>query len=760
MSKLSCINKSNVNKILWRIEGPFDSSYSLALLNREFSRALSALGVEVALFSTEGPGDFEPSEMFLKLNPDLNEMYSRSKEISQSNASLVSRNLYPPRVSDMVGRINLLHSYAWEETAFPPEWVNNFNKCLTGLTCLSGHVMRIMQNNGVYVPMSVSGCGVDHWEDVLADSSFQILGNSTKSFNFLHVSSFFPRKGPDVLLDAYGRAFTGDDDVCLLIKTFPNPHNRIHEQLINMREKYANYPNVLVIERDLTDGEMKALYSQCDVLVAPSCAEGFGLPLAEAMLSGLPVITTGWSGQMDFCNAENSWLVDYKFEQAKTHFQLTPSAWAACDLEGLARAMRTSFNTSPEIRREMATKGRELLLKDFTWEVVAKRSLSYYKKINALPDSARCTEPIIGWVTTWGVKCGIATYSEHLIAGMENRPHIFAAENTNLLKEDDPSITRCWVGDRDNLKDLTLAVESKNIDVLIIQFNFGFFDQNFLRLFIAEQKLVGRSIIIDMHSTMHPPHAPEKNLSTYSEGLKLADRVLAHTIDDMNRLKMAGLEDNVALFPHGVLDTPEIDPTLCQVPTVATFGFCLPHKGLLEVVMAIGVLRDMGKIVHLKLVNAIYPADISLALAEEIRAKIKILDLEKYIVFQSMFLSDDESISLLQSSDLVIFSYLPTTESASGAARYGFASGKPMLVTDIPIFEEFGELVWRTKAQSVEELAADIWNTLKQIRSNSREHIHRSSLSKAWRIQHSYSSLSLRLEGIARALNTQKVMNL
>ena len=47
------------------------------------------------------------------------------------------------------------------------------------------------------------------------------------------------------------------------------------------------------------------------------CAEGFGLPIAEAMLSGLPAIVTNWSGQLDFVNSQNSWLVDYQFTRVK-----------------------------------------------------------------------------------------------------------------------------------------------------------------------------------------------------------------------------------------------------------------------------------------------------------------------------------------------------------------------------------------------------------------------------------------------------------
>ncbi len=315
--------------ITWRLEGPFDSSYSLALLNRETARALESLGHRVILHSTEGPGDFLPSAVFLDANPDLNKLYSRSKENSAEQADVSSRNLYPPRVADMNSSLNLLHHYAWEESGFPYDWVESFNEHLQGITCLSRHVEKILIDHGVSVPMSVSGCGVDHWERIKPEDKFQAKG---KSFRFLHVYSCFPRKGAD-LLQAYGRAFTIYDDITLVIKTFPNPHNEIHDWLAAAKAGRQNFPDVVIIDDDLSDSQLKAIYEQCHVLVAPSKAEGFGLPMAEAMLSGLAVITTGWGGQMDFCNDKTAWLVDYSFEAARTHFGIFDSVWARPDVD-------------------------------------------------------------------------------------------------------------------------------------------------------------------------------------------------------------------------------------------------------------------------------------------------------------------------------------------------------------------------------------------------------------------------------------------
>ena len=163
---------------------------------------------------------------------------------------VVSRNIYPPYVDDMQGRINLLHHYAWEETGFPGDWVNNFNEHLQGITCLSTHVEKILIDHGVNIPLSTSGGGVDHWERVKSDPGYKL---SARGFRFLHVSSCFPRKAADILLDAYGEVFSDLDDVSLVIKTFKNPHNQIHEWLAERRNKKPGFPHVLIIEDDLTE---------------------------------------------------------------------------------------------------------------------------------------------------------------------------------------------------------------------------------------------------------------------------------------------------------------------------------------------------------------------------------------------------------------------------------------------------------------------------------------------------------------------------
>jgi glycosyltransferase involved in cell wall biosynthesis len=334
---------------------------------------------------------------------------------------------------------------------------------------------------------------------------------------------------------------------------------------------------------------------------------------------------------------------------------------------------------------------------------------------------------------------------------------VFAARANDLMPSDSDNYLRCWeAGDNDNLAELAHAIDEKEMDVVVIQFNFGFFHHEHLNKFIKEQKKAGRMVIIDMHATLDPPQAPHKKLSNYREGLELADRLLMHSCADMNRLKDLGITANLVLFPLGILDLDSVaNLSQTSLPTIATYGFCLPHKGLEQVVDAVSLLKQKGILVNLRMVNAEYPHESSFTLVKKLQFKIKELGLENQVMLETRFLPDGESLALLKGSDLIIFGYSPTSESASAAVRYGFTCGKPTLVTDLPIFEEFGDTVWRAKDNSPATLADSIRQALDDITMGSPVFVERQSLADSWRNQHRHSRLAQRLEGMLQGIFVQ-----
>lgn len=747
------------SNLTWRIEGPFDSSYSLALLNREFAIALDELGHNVALHSTEGPGDFIPDSKFLSANPHLARMYEFSKSIPADATDVTSRNLYPPRVRDIRGTVALLHSYGWEETGFPQDWADSFSTYLDGVACMSGHVEKIMIDHGVNCPIEVSSLGVDHWERIDPDPAYRLKEGS--AFRFLHVSSCFPRKGVEEMLLAFGREFTKEDDVSLIIKTFPNPHNEVLDLLDSFKRNNHNFPSVIIIQDDLSAGELKALYQQCDALVAPSKAEGFGLPLAEAMLSGLAVITTGWSGQLDFCNEKTAWLVDFEFEQAVSHFGVFSSAWARPCVDDLAAKMRKVFELDVSERKTRAELGREMLLQGFTWRQVAERTASFARDCGSRiePRAAK-----VGWITTWNTRCGIATYSQHLINNISLDVSILAPENQEVSGTDGPEVHRCWhVGETNYFDRVLKKIKSLSLNTIVIQFNYGFFRFSEFSDFLNILNENGIIVVITLHSTVDPEgnsdwHS-EKKIEILKSSLSKCERILVHSISDLNRLKRIGLLNNVSLFPHGIMNITTHDksksPNLWRNSDefiIGSYGFFLPNKGISELVKSFNSINEKFKS-RLILVNSEYPDPSSRKYINYVKKYISDNGLTDKVDMITDFLSDDQSISNLMQSDVIVFPYQKTGESSSAAVRYGLATGKPIAVTPLPIFDDVAPAVFSLPGLAADEIAGGLEDIRSQILRKDETYLRVMRQADRWRSQHLYSRLGPRLEGMLLALN-------
>ncbi|MGV0960308.1 MAG: glycosyltransferase [Limnohabitans sp.] len=745
------------SKLTWRIEGPFDSSYSLALLNRELARGLSAIGHEVVLHSTEGPGDFDPDVAFLRAHPDLQSMHAQALQTSALDSNICSRNLYPPRSSNMQAPWNFMHAYGWEESTFPHEWAQDFNDNLQGMTVMSEHCRKVLIDSGVSIPIEVSGIGVDHWERVQAEPEYRL---QARKFRFLHVSSCFPRKGADAMLTAYGQAFNGRDDVSLIIKTFANPHNQIHEWLRQARLNHADYPHVILIEDDLKDTQLKALYGQCHALIAPSRAEGFGLPMAEAMLSGLAVITTGWSGQTDFCTEDTAWLIDYDFAKAQTHFGLFDSIWVNPRIDHMASLMRKIWRMPEEQRQTRALAGRQRLMQHFKWTDVAQRNEQALRRIATMPAAPA---PRIAWISTWNSRCGIAAYSGHLLAPIDWPIHIHAPYTADTISADDQNVTRCWHMDgQDDLNELSRSVQRQATQIVVIQFNYGFFNFDHLDRFMREQHQAGRLIIISLHATMDPAHAPQKKLAQLVSALRLCERVIVHTPNDLNRLKALGLTSNVTLIPLGVLDqeSAAISPMRPnQTVRLASYGFFLPHKGLPELIEAVALLRDNGYDVELDMVNAEYCSPESTQAIALARNSIERLGLTPFIRLQTRYLSDKQSIELLASAQLVIFPYQNTGESASAAVRFGIATGRDVAVTPLDIFSDIQDIAHKLPGCTPKEMAQGIQDWIIASLQNQTTLSAMRERATRWRQQHRYSQLAKRWQGMMGGLARQCVKN-
>jgi GT2 family glycosyltransferase len=358
-----------------RWEGDMFAFHSLAAVNRAIASHLVASGlVELEARPRVAPA-FAPSP-----GSRLWALAGRVNQPLSQPAAVTVRHQWPPDFTPPVeGAFVVMQP--WEYGGLPDEWVDGMKGAVDEMWVYTPWLKDCYIRSGLpaervhVVPLGVD---VDRFRPKGATYPFK----TKKAFKFLFLGGALPRKGVDVLLNAYMSAFTSEDDVCLVIKgigteTFYG-HIPLHELIVKVVEEARRDPTMPAIEyldAALADDDIAAMYRACDALVHPYRGEGFGLPVAEAMATGLPVIVTGLGACTAFCDEQTAYLIPAREVPAPMADQ-GPSAagywWSEPDGEALARLMRHVWE-HPEEAREVALRGQQRIRDGFTWDHTARK---------------------------------------------------------------------------------------------------------------------------------------------------------------------------------------------------------------------------------------------------------------------------------------------------------------------------------------------------------------------------------------------------
>jgi glycosyltransferase involved in cell wall biosynthesis len=125
---------------------------------------------------------------------------------------------------------------------------------------------------------------------------------------FLHAAAANPRKGTDVLVDAFLAEFNADDPVALVVKEAPrHPTWARWADRVERRARSGGGPPILWLGRPARS--LSPYFARADVGVFPHRGEGFGLPILECLASGRRVIVTNGTGPDSFCSEANAWSI-------------------------------------------------------------------------------------------------------------------------------------------------------------------------------------------------------------------------------------------------------------------------------------------------------------------------------------------------------------------------------------------------------------------------------------------------------------------
>lgn len=200
-----------------------------------------------------------------------------------------------------------------------------------------------------------------------------------KPYTILDVSVLQYRKGHDVLLKAFTELSDSmPGELRLIIKG-----NAIGPGPLGARimDPYLERKDIVWIQDYIDTGKLLKLYQEADLFVHPHRGEGFSFTIMEAMRTGLPVITTGYGGNMEYCNKDNCYFVNHRLNVVPQNGGFF-GYWAEPDKNHLKKLILECYDHQERARR-MGKKAAEFL-KSWSWEwsatLFTKALLDYQNK--------------------------------------------------------------------------------------------------------------------------------------------------------------------------------------------------------------------------------------------------------------------------------------------------------------------------------------------------------------------------------------------
>ncbi|KAJ6231300.1 hypothetical protein M0813_06029 [Anaeramoeba flamelloides] len=370
-------NRQNVNKIniLW--EGTIFDNYGISKVAREILKGICFRSEINCTLLPLWKGN---------VGRDLfkDSIVDKNTALQMNNQNIHIFQHWPPRFSPT----NLDRKYVviqpWEFGAIPLDWVEKTKIGVAEIWVPSQFNVNNFISSGIEKKKVHK---IFHGVDPLIfhpnGKKFEKL-KTKKSLIFLFLGGDLPRKGIDILLDAYISEFSPNDDVCLLIHSrysvgFQN--KRIEKILKNQKK----YPEIEYLTSDFTTDEIVQIYHRADYLIHPFRAEGFGLTTIEALSSGLPLIVSKCGPVLEFLDEKSSFFIptdktncDYKPCGEKKIFQWETNIqpfWCEPKKKVLQNIMKRVYNerNSKPIKR---IKNGINLTSKLGWDPVVQNALN------------------------------------------------------------------------------------------------------------------------------------------------------------------------------------------------------------------------------------------------------------------------------------------------------------------------------------------------------------------------------------------------
>ncbi|AYV21224.1 glycosyltransferase [Vibrio mediterranei] len=258
-----------------------------------------------------------------------------------------------------------------EVQKIPSQWASQlryFDEVWTASAFCQNAIIRTAHIPVMNIPLLIEN-------QVLTNNISQKLADNCNVSRIRYLSIFntysdAERKNILFSIRAFLTAFKPSDKVEYVIKVSNLEYDsRLKKILDNVAQTYSS---IKVIDGYVPDEVITNLYESADVYISLHRAEGFGLTISDAMAKGIPVITTDYSGNMEFCRHKDTNLVESDLVNVG-HERLRYKAndvWAEPKLESAVIIMQDIYNNYEEHLRK-AQRARARLKNEFSIEVIS-----------------------------------------------------------------------------------------------------------------------------------------------------------------------------------------------------------------------------------------------------------------------------------------------------------------------------------------------------------------------------------------------------
>lgn len=341
-------------------------------------------------------------------------------------------------------------------------------------------------------------------------------------------------------------------------------------------------------------------------------------------------------------------------------------------------------------------------------QLTSNKLFSEYRHLQQLTQSRMDTVvnrqiiPEILFITSYPPReCGIATYSQDLIAALNNKfshsfkinicaleseheIHTYTENIKHTLNTDDPAA----------FSSLAKVInDNPNISMVMIQHEFGLFKKNEEALIQFLDKLV-KPVITVFHTVLPVPGEALKENVQQIAGLSDSIIVMTNSSAGILTRDYNIASGKITLIPHGTHLVPHSDKAVLKKKynlsgkkVLSTFGLLSSGKSIETTLDALPLIIKKQPDVLFLIIGKTHPSVIKQEgekYRNMLQAKVAALKLEQHVIFINAFLPLQHLLEYLQLTDIYLFTSRDQNQAVSGTFSYAASCGCPVISTPIP----------------------------------------------------------------------------